>query len=353
MSSGFGTAEESRMPASTRNRMTRSSNYNSFPMSFKSLLLPIGLLLLAACGGNQPSGENASSLTGTVGIDGSSTVYPITEAVAEEFRKVHPDVKVSVALSGTGGGFKKFARAETDINDASRPIKPAEDSMAAANNVHYVELMVAYDGMAVIVNPQNTWCNDMTVTELKMLWAPEAQGQIKRWNQIRPEWPDEEIHLFGPGVESGTYDYFTEAIVGKSHSSRGDFTASEDDNVLVQGVASDKLALGFFGLAYYEENQEKLKVIGIDDGNPDNGDGAIKPSLETVKDKTYSPLGRPLYIYVNSTAAVRPEVQAFVSFYLEQAGTLTEEVGFIPMSNEESAAQIAKWDAFMATHKAE
>lgn len=322
-------------------------------MFFKSLLIPIGLLLLAACGGNPSSGENASSLTGSVGIDGSSTVYPITEAVAEEFKKVHPDVKVSVALSGTGGGFKKFARAETDINDASRPIKPAEDSMANANNVHYVELMVAYDGMAVIVNPQNTWCNDMTVAELKMLWAPEAQGKITRWNQVRPEWPNEEIHLFGPGVESGTYDYFTEAIVGKSHSSRGDFTASEDDNVLVQGVASDKLALGFFGLAYYEENQAKLKVVGIDDGNPDNGNGPIKPSLETVKDKTYSPLGRPLYIYVNSSAAVRPEVQAFVSFYLEQAGMLTEEVGFIPMSDEESAAQKAKWDAFMATHKAE
>lgn len=304
-------------------------------------------ILLSSCAGNQKS--DSSDLSGNISIDGSSTVYPITEAVAEEFRIDQPAVKVSVALSGTGGGFKKFGRGEIDINDASRPIKPYEDSLAKSNNVSYVELIVAFDGMAVVVNPENNWCNDMTVSELKMLWEPEAQGKIKRWNQIRSEWPDEEIHLFGAGVESGTYDYFTEVIVGKSHSSRGDFTASEDDNVLVQGVASDKYSLGFFGLAYYEENQEKLKLVAIDDGNPSNGDGPIMPSIETVKNKTYVPLGRPLFIYVNSKAGVRPEVQEFVRFYLDNMNLLSEEVGFIALTDEETAAGKAKWEAFMTS----
>jgi phosphate transport system substrate-binding protein len=267
--------------------------------------------------------------------------------VAEEFRKVEPDVKVAVALSGTGGGFKKFVRGETDINDASRPIKKAEDSLAVAHNVSYVELMVCYDGMAVVVNPKNDWCNDITVAELKVLWAPEAQGKIKRWNQVRREWPNEEIHLYGAGVESGTYDYFTEVITGTSHSSRGDFTASEDDNVLVQGVASDKYALGFFGLAYYEENTDKLKVIGIDDGKDDNGAGPIFPTLETIKNKTYSPLARPLFIYVNSTAGKRKEVQEFVRFYLENTGALSQEVGYIPMDDAETAAEKSKWEDFI------
>jgi len=189
----------------------------------------------------------------------------------------------------------------------------------------------------------------MTVAELKMLWEPEAQGKIKNWNQIRPEWPNEEIHLFGAGVESGTYDYFTEVIVGKSHSSRGDFTASEDDNVLVQGVASDKYALGFFGLAYFEENKDKLKVIGIDDGKAENGEGPILPSIETVKNKSYSPLGRPLFIYVNSKAGQRKEVQEFVRFYLNNTNTLTAEVGFISLTEQESADAKAKWEAFITS----
>jgi len=320
-------------------------------MNSKLILFPIAMLILAACGGKHNADNKASgdSLTGSINIDGSSTVYPITEAVAEEFKKIQPDVKISVALSGTGGGFKKFGRAETDINDASRPIKSAEDSLAKSHNVSYVELTVAYDGMAVVVNPKNNWCNDMTVAELKMLWAPEAQGKIKKWNQIRKEWPNEEIHLFGAGVESGTYDYFTEVIVGKSHSSRGDFTASEDDNVLVQGVASDKYALGFFGLAYFEENQDKLKVIGIDDGKDDNGLGPILPSVETVKNKSYSPLGRPLFIYVNSTAGKRQEVQEFVRFYLVNTNTLTAEVGFIPLTDDETVTAKAKWEDFITS----
>ena len=318
-------------------------------MNPKFNLLLLVMLFISACGGKQTADTTGNALSGSVNIDGSSTVYPITEAVAEEFQKIQPGVKVSVALSGTGGGFKKFGRAETDINDASRAIKPAEDSLAKANNVSYVELMVAFDGMAVVVNPKNDWCKDMTVSELKMLWAPEAQGKIKKWNQIRPEWPNEEIHLFGPGVESGTYDYFTEAIVGKSHSSRGDFTASEDDNVLVQGVASDKFALGFFGMAYFEENKDKLKEIGIDDQKDENGAGPILPTVETVKNKSYSPLGRPLFIYVNSTAAKRKEVQEFVRYYLEQTNMLSAEVGFIPLTADETTAVKAKWESFIST----
>ena len=312
-----------------------------------AFLFPVLLLVFAACGGQKT--ETASSETGTINIDGSSTVYPITEAVAEEFKKVQPNVKVSVALSGTGGGFKKFGRGEIDINDASRPIKNAEDSLAKANQISHVDLTIAYDGMAVVVNPKNTWCKDMTVSELKMLWAPEAQGKIMKWNQIRKEWPDQEIHLFGPGVESGTYDYFTEVIVGKSHSSRGDYTASEDDNVLVQGIASDQYALGFFGLAYYEENMDKLHLVGIDDQNDANGAGPILPSLETVKNKSYAPLGRPLFIYINSTAGKRKEVQDFISFYLANAATLSKEVGFIPLTDEETMATKTKWEQFLAS----
>ena len=320
-------------------------------MILRILILPAILLFLASCSGNKAS-DDSENLQGSVSIDGSSTVFPITEAVAEEFKKVHPDVKVSVALSGTGGGFKKFARAEIDINDASRPIKPAEADLAKENNVRFVELMIAFDGMVVAVHPENDWVNDMTLTELKKIWEPEAQGTITRWNQIRPEWPDAEIHLFGAGVESGTYDYFTEVVVGTSHSSRGDFTASEDDNVLVQGIASDKYALGFFGLAYYEANKEKLKAIGIDDEKADNGDGPILPSLETVKDKTYSPLGRPLFLYVNSTAASRPEVQEFVSFYLDNVNELSEEVGYIPLTDEELTQVKSQWEQFVAAHPA-
>ncbi len=312
-------------------------------MNIKAILFSLSVIFLAACGGGSSSEQSV------IKIDGSSTVYPITEAVAEEFRREDPTIKISVALSGTGGGFKKFGRAEIDINDASREIKAQEIEFAKSNGVEYVELIVAFDGMAVVVNPKNDWCNDITVAELKLLWAPEAQGQIMKWNQIRPEWPNEEVHLFGPGVESGTYDYFTEAIVGKSHSSRGDFTASEDDNVLVQGVASDKNALGFFGMAYYEENANKLKVIGIDDGNDENGAGPIKPTLETVKNKSYAPLSRPLFIYINSQAGNRPEVQSFVQFYLDNMNDLSEEVGFIPLSQEETNEVKNVWSAFVSS----
>jgi phosphate transport system substrate-binding protein len=300
-------------------------------------------LVLTACGGSKSESDSESKkLSGSISVDGSSTVYPITEAVAEEFRKEARDVKVTVGLSGTGGGFKKFGRGETDMNDASRPIKPVEDSTCKANNISYLELKVAYDGLAVVVSPENTWCKDITLAELKMLWEPAAQGKITKWNQIRKEWPNEEIHLFGPGVESGTYDYFTEVVVGKSHSSRGDFTASEDDNVLVQGVKSDKNALGFFGLAYFTENQDKLKLVAVD-----NGKGAVLPSEETVKNKSYSPLGRPLFIYVSNKALAKAECAEFVKFYLDNAPAFSRDVGYVPMNDDEMKAEKEKLEGFL------
>ncbi len=235
-------------------------------------------LMGSACGSKTDSGSDGQSLSGDIRIDGSSTVYPITEAVAEEFRREHPDVKVTIGVSGTGGGFNKFARGETDISDASRPIKTQEEEACKKKNIGYVELRVAFDGLAVVANGANTWLKDITIEELRKMWEPAAQEKINRWNQIRPEWPAEEFHLYGPGTASGTYDYFTEVVVGKSGSSRGDYTASEDDNVLVQGIAGDKNGLGFFGLAYYEENMDKLRLIGVNNGN-----GPIFPDMETVK----------------------------------------------------------------------
>jgi len=280
-----------------------------------------------------------------IAVDGSSTVYPITEAVAEQFQQSNPNVKVTVGISGTGGGFKKFCSGETDISDASRPIKPSEVELCQKNGIEYVELPVAYDGLAVVVNPNNNWVDHLTAAELKRIWEPGAQGKIARWNQVRPRWPNKEIHLFGPGVDSGTYDYFTEAIVHKEHSSRGDFTSSEDDNVLVQGIATDEAALGFFGLAYYEENRNRLKLVPIDDEKADNGDGPIPPSLETVMKGTYQPLSRPLFIYVRKQALDRPEVATFIRFYLQNASELAREVGYIPLpgrSYELAQARVEK-----------
>jgi len=272
--------------------------------------------------------------TELIAIDGSSTVFPITEAVAEEFQGQYK-AQVTIGISGSGGGFKKFCKSETVITNASRPIKPSEVELCEENGVEYIELPVAYDGIAVVAHKQADWIDYMTVEELRRLWSPEAQEEITRWNQIRPDWPDEEIHLFGAGVDSGTYDYFTQAIVGEEHSSRGDFTSSEDDNVLVQGIASDTQALGFFGLAYYVENMDKLKIIPIDDGNEDNGSEPIAPSLETVADGTYQPLSRPLFIYVNTEAAERKAVQDFISFYLAEGGPLVMEVGYIPLPDRD------------------
>ena len=274
-----------------------------------------------------PAGAGSPAL---ITLDGSSTVFPISEAVAEEFQKSAPGTRVTVGISGTGGGFKKFCRAETDISDASRPISASEIDACAKSGVDYIELPVAYDGIAVVVNPKTTWIDDITVAELKTLWAPEAQGKVMRWNQVRAGWPDREIHLFGAGVDSGTYDYFTEAIIGKAKASRGDFTSSEDDNVLVQGVGSDELALGFFRFAYYEENKPAAEAgAASTTARPTTAPAPMLPSPETIRDGTYQPLSRPVFIYVSTKAAERPEVQKFVEFYLKEAETLVREVGYV------------------------
>jgi phosphate transport system substrate-binding protein len=284
---------------------------------------------LAACG-KQDSGSatdtqpTQSTLSGTIRVDGSSTVLPISEAVAEEFAKAHPKVQPTVGKSGTGGGFKKFANGEIDITGASRPIREEEDALCKKNGIEYIEIPVAYDAMAVVVNPQNTWCDSLTVAELKKIWEPAAQGKIVNWSQVRPGFPNERLVLFGAGTDSGTFDYFTAAIVGKEKASRGDYTGSEDDDVLVQGVSRTKGGLGYFGLAYYENNQDKLKLVAID-----NGSGPVKPSRETVLNGTYQPLARPLFIYVSVKALERPEVAEFVKFYIQNAGKLAEEVGYI------------------------
>lgn len=262
-----------------------------------------------------------------VKADGSSTVFPITEAVAEEFQTMKRGaVKVTVGISGTGGGFKKFCRGEIDVSNASRPIMTKEMEACRQAGIQYVELPVAYDALTVVVNPKNDWVKSLTVADLKKMWAPEAQRVVTRWNQVRSEWPDAPLQLFGPGSDSGTFDYFTEAVVGKAKSSRGDFTASEDDNILVQGVSSDKNALGYFGFAYYEENSRKLRAVPID-----GGAGPVMPSAKSVIDGTYQPLARPIFIYVNAKSMDRPEVKDFVNFYLQNGAKLSKEVGYIPL----------------------
>ena len=294
-------------------------------------------LAVASCGSNTASSTDAQPAnTGDpaiIKIDGSSTVFPISEAVAEEFQKTHQSVRVTVGVSGTGGGFQKFCRAETDISAASRPITATEITACAGAGVEYIELPIAYDGIAIVVNPKNSWATTITVEEMKTMWSPDAQGKVTRWNQIRPSWPNREIHLFGAGVDSGTYDYFTEATVGKQGASRGDFTSSEDDNVLVQGIANDELALGFIPLAYFEQNQAKLKLVPVEDGKKDNGDGPIVPSTETVRNGTYQPLSRPLFIYVARKAGDRPEFQQFVNAYFT-SNALISEVGYVPLTPE-------------------
>ena len=261
-------------------------------------------------------------------IDGSSTVFPVSEAVAEEFQKSKKGrVKVTVGIAGTGGGFKKFCRGETDISNASRPILKAEMETCKQSGVQYFEIPVAYDALTVIVNPKNDWVKSLTLPDLKKMWEPAAQGKVNNWNQVRSEWPSNPLKLFGPGADSGTFDYFTEAIVGKAKSSRGDFTASEDDNVLVQGVANDRNALGYFGFAYYVENQKKLKAAAIDSGK-----GPVLPSAKSVEDGTYQPLSRPIFIYVSKKAYdSKPEVKEFVEYFLKQGPQLIKQVKYVPL----------------------
>ena len=299
-----------------------------------SLILVVAIITLTGCGNKTAPDQTApgqaveeTKLVGEIRIDGSSTVFPITEAMAEEFLAVNPEVKIPIGVSGTGGGFSKFANMETDINDASRPIKDKEAEAAKQNGVDYVELEVAYDGLSVLVNKENTWVDTLTVDELKKIWAPDST--VKTWKDVRAEWPAEEIKYYAPGTDSGTFDYFTEAINGKSGAIRSDFTASEDDNVLVQGVAGDKNALAFFGFAYYEENKDKLKVVKID-----NGEGAVEPTFETIKSGKYAPLSRPLFIYVTKSALARPEVKEFVKFYITNAKEVVPQVGYIALPDE-------------------
>lgn len=293
-------------------------------------VLAIGILHIPA----------AQAADKVVKIDGSSTVYPITEAVAEDFQNKTKQ-KVTVGISGTGGGFKKFCRGEIDISGASRPILKKEMDACKAEGIQYIELPVAYDALTVVVNPKNSFIKSMTVEELNKMWRPEAQGKIKTWNQVNATWPNTPIKLFGAGADSGTFDYFTEAIVGKAKSSRGDFTASEDDNVLVQGVANDVGAIGYFGYAYYEENKDKLRSVPI---VHKTGSPAVGPSMESVMNGTYQPLSRPIFIYVNATAAAfKPEVRAFVDYYLANAPKLVEEVKYVPLPADEYAAVTSHW----------
>jgi phosphate transport system substrate-binding protein len=263
-----------------------------------------------------------------VKIDGSSTVFPITEAVAEDFQKAKKQsIQVTVGISGTGGGFKKFCRGETDISDASRPILKKEMDDCRAAGIEYFELPVAFDALTVVINPKNTFIKQLTVAEMKKMWEPAAQGKVTNWSQVNPSWPNQPMKLFGPGADSGTFDYFTEAVVGKSKSSRGDFTASEDDNVLVQGVARDPNALGYFGFAYYVENRDKLKAVPI----VNEKGRAVVPSMEAVEKGVYSPLSRPIFIYVSAKSLQKPEVKEFLEYYLHNAGKLAREVKYVPL----------------------
>lgn len=274
--------------------------------------------------------KSAQSQQSPIKIDGSSTVFPITDAIAKEYQKTNPNkLQIQVAFSGTGGGFKKFCAGEIDIVNASRPIRTEE--MQACNQavVRYIELPVAFDALTVVVNPQNNWAKDITLAELKKLWEPTAQGKITRWKQVRDAWPDEPINLYGPGKDSGTFDYFTEATVGTAKASRADYTASENDNSLVAGISKDKNALGYFGLAYYEANQNQLKAIAIDSGK-----GPVLPSLKTVEKSQYQPLARPLFIYVNVLSTRKPGIYDFVDFYMRKAPSLVKEIGYVPLPAE-------------------
>ncbi len=286
-------------------------------------VLGVAAAVTGALGGLSVPAHAADKL---IKVDGSSTVFPITEAVAEEFQKANKGTKVTVGVSGTGGGFKKFCRGETDISDASRPIKEKEMTACKDAGIQYIEIPVAYDALTVVINPKNNWAEKMTVAELKKMWEPEAQGKIMKWSDVNPKWPNAKIALFGAGADSGTFDYFTEAVNGKEKASRGDFTASEDDNVLVQGVSRDKNAIGFFGYAYYAENKDKLKAVMVDGGK-----GPIMPSEKSVEDGTYQPLARPIFIYVSAKSAEKPEVKAFVEYYLKHGPKLVKEVKYVPL----------------------
>ena len=287
--------------------------------------LGASVLLTSFAAVSAPQFAHAQSV---IKIDGSSTVFPIAEAVAEEFQiSKKGKVRVTVGIAGTGGGFKRFCRGETDISNASRPILKEEMEICAAAGIKYLELPVAFDALTVVVNPQNTWVKSLTTADLKKMWEPGAQGRVSKWNQVRSEWPAQPLMLFGPGADSGTFDYFTEAVNGKAKASRGDYTASEDDNTLVQGVENNKNAIGYFGYAYYVAHKDKMRAVPI--VNPKGKE--VGPSIEAVNDGSYNPLSRPLFIYVRDTAAARAEVQEFIKFYLTDGAKLAQEVGYVPL----------------------
>lgn len=317
-------------------------------MMKKLILCGVATLALAACNQNAPqSGSEAAKSTPAAGgqvvlIDGSSTVYPISEALGEEFQKTS-GTKVTVGLSGTGGGFKKFCRGETDISGASRPIKKEEIELCQQNGVEYIELPVALDALAVIINPKNTFVDCLSVAELKIMWEPSAQGKITTWKQVRSTWPNQPLKLFGAGTDSGTFDYFTKAINGEEHASRGDYTATEDDNVTITGVSGDQNALGYLGLAYVTENAGKVKAVPIR-----QADGkCLLPSVQGARDASYQPLSRPLFYYVNKKYAdERPHVREFIKFAFNPAESekLVGEVGYVPLPSEAYTLARAKFD---------
>ena len=299
--------------------------------------MSVALIFALACGGAEETpaapaqAASAMALSGTIEIDGSSTVFPVSEAVAEEFGKLHPDVRVNVGVSGTGGGFKRFTAGEIDISDASRPMKEGEAQAAAGNGIEYYPLRVAMDGMSVMVSPDNDFVECLTTDQLRMIWEPSSV--VSKWSDVNPGWPSKDIALYGPDTDSGTFDYFTEEIMGEAQLSRPDYTASADDNVLVQGIAGGKYSLGYFGYSYYQENMDKLKLVAVDSGN-----GCVLPTSESIENGSYSPLSRPLFIYVSKQSMDRPEVREFVEFYLEHAAELAQEVGYIKLSDAEYAA---------------
>ena len=297
-----------------------------------SALAGLLAVVVAACGGGDQGG--AGAVSGAVTIDGSSTVFPIAEAVAEEFQIAHPNVRVTVGVSGSGGGFERFCAGETDLSNASRPINQGEVDACAAAGIEFTELSVAWDGLSVIVNPANDFVTCLTVQELSSIWAPGST--VTTWSDVRPSWPAEEINLYGPGTDSGTFDYFTETINGESGASRPDFQASEDDNILVQGVAGDRYALGYFGYAYYAENAGRLKLVQVD-----GGQGCVAPSDQTIEDGTYAPLSRPLFVYVKHSALARPEVLEYVTFMLEEAMALVPSTGYHALAADEYEASLS------------
>jgi phosphate transport system substrate-binding protein len=300
-----------------------------------ALVLTSALFALAACGGDREgsggdttTGGAQSDLSGTVQVDGSSTVGPYATAAAERFRSGNPDVRITVGVSGTGGGFERFCRGETDISNASRPIEADEQKACQDKGIEFVELQVANDALTIVANKDNDWADCVTVAQLKKIW--DQGSKVDSWKDVDPAWPDERLRLYGPGTDSGTFDYFTAEINGEEGQSRSDYSASEDDNVIVQGVSGDKGALGYFGLSYYEQNKDRLKALGVD-----GGDGCVEPTVENAQSGSYKPLSRPLFMYVKKDALARPEVKTFLQFVLDNEQDIAESAQFVPLTDEQ------------------